>query len=130
MRKLEAKNPIGLKYSLTAKELRRAEERDEFLFQFTEEEIAKDARCSYLYAFKVIEEPFELGEPVIAKDPWYSFYYAHDVLHGRFKLGEPLLRQSEYWKEYLSELMAFAVSQEDREWARYEYDMNRLTVDK
>jgi len=55
--------------------------------------IAKDARCSVLYAVKVLNnERFELGEDVIKTDPKSACRYAIEVLKGRWTEADEILK--------------------------------------
>lgn len=69
--------------------------------------IAKDARCSVLYATKVLNnERFELGENVIKTDPKSACRYATEVLKGRWTKGgwtktESLIMDTEYYAAYI-----------------------------
>ncbi len=69
--------------------------------------IAKDARCSVLYATKVLNnERFELGENIIKTDPKSACRYATEVLKGRWtKDGwtqtKSLIMDTEYYAAYI-----------------------------
>jgi len=64
--------------------------------------IAKDARCSVLYAVKVLNnERFKLGEDVIKTDPKSACRYAIEVLKGRWTKTESLIMNSQYYAAYI-----------------------------
>lgn len=58
------------------------------LNQWELEELAKDAKYSYIYAEKVLKGRFPEGEASIAKDPDLAYAYAKHIIKGRFPEAE------------------------------------------
>ena len=67
-----------------------------------EDIIAQDGRSSYLYAFHSLDQQrFEKGEPEIAKDTWAAFMYAQKILKQPWPAGEPAIKlSSATWRNY------------------------------
>ena len=57
-------------------------------FELGENAMSKSPGCSYLYANNILKDRFQLGEKTISKNTEYSYRYAKDVLKNRFILGE------------------------------------------
>jgi len=58
--------------------------------------ISQDAHSSYLYAFFVIKDRWELGEAIISKNSYISYLYSFHVIKGRWELGEPAISQNAF----------------------------------
>lgn len=65
-------------------------------FNEGETSIAKNAACSLLYAYWILESRFELGEEAVSKHPLLSVLYAQHILKDRFPLGESTISNNAY----------------------------------
>ena len=53
--------------------------------------VSTDAESAYTYAYKVLQDRFEMGEEAIAKSAEYSVKYAMNIIWGRWLPGEAII---------------------------------------